>query len=102
MLLLDDRRRSQSMSFNDVNQLFLGNLPHTATEEELREIFGEFGAIVDLRVLSKPANKMGGLPGVRAPPHYGFITYETQMEVQACLQAKDVMVPVILLLASNI
>lgn len=76
------------MSFNDVNQLFLGNLPHTATEEELREIFSEFGTIVDLRVHSKPANKIGGPPGVRAPPNYGFITYETQLGVQTCLQAK--------------
>lgn len=91
--VFEDRRRSQSMSFNDVNQLFLGNLPHTATEDELREIFSEFGPIVDLRVHSKPANKVGGLPGARAPPNYGFITYETQIGVQACLQAKPIYYP---------
>lgn len=74
--------------FNDVNQLFLGNLPHTATEDELRDIFSEFGTIVDLRVHSKPVNKIGGPPGARAPPNYGFITYETQEGVQTCLQRK--------------
>ncbi|KAJ8961542.1 hypothetical protein NQ318_014794, partial [Aromia moschata] len=89
----DDRRRSQSMNFNDINQLFLGNLPHTATEDELREIFSEFGVIIDLRVHSKPINKIGGLPGGRAPPNYGFITYETQQGVQNCLQAKPIYYP---------
>lgn len=60
-----------------------------ATEDELREIFGEFGSIVDLRVHSKPVNKVGGgTPGTRAPPNYGFITYETQEGVQTCLLGK--------------
>lgn len=85
----EDRRRSQSQNFNDVNQLFLGNLPHTATEDELREIFSEFGNIVDLRVHSKPP-KVGGPPGARAPPNYGFITYETQQGVENCLRAKPI------------
>ncbi|KAJ8950477.1 hypothetical protein NQ314_007864 [Rhamnusium bicolor] len=91
--VFDDRRRSQSMNFNDLNQLFLGNLPHTATEDELREIFSDFGAILDLRVHSKPTNKVGGPPGARAPPNYGFITYETQQGVQNCLQAKPIFYP---------
>lgn len=85
--MLDERRRSQGgNSFVDCNQLFLGNLPHSATEDDLREIFMEFGEILDLRIHSKPANK--GLLGSRAPPNYGFITYETQQGVQNCLAAK--------------
>lgn len=83
---LDERRRSQGNSYNDSNQLFLGNLPHIATEDALREIFEEFGTIMDLRILSKPANK--GAMGARMPPNYGFITYETQQAVQTCLDAK--------------
>uniref|UniRef100_A0A6P7HH15 Ras GTPase-activating protein-binding protein 2-like n=1 Tax=Diabrotica virgifera virgifera TaxID=50390 RepID=A0A6P7HH15_DIAVI len=86
-LLLDERRRSQSQNFNDVNQLFLGNLPHNATEDELRNIFSDYGNIIDLRVHSKPP-KSGGPPGARAPPNYGFITYETQQAVENCLRAK--------------
>lgn len=85
--MLDERRRSQGNSFTDCNQLFLGNLPHSATEDDLREIFIEFGQILDLRILSKPINK-GGPLGSRAPPNYGFITYETQQSVQNCLAAK--------------
>lgn len=61
-------------------------MPHFATEEQLREIFSEFGQIVDLRIHSKPNNKTG--PAGRVPPNYGFITYETQQGVQDCLAAK--------------
>lgn len=87
----EERRRSQGNSFGDSNQLFLGNLPHSATEEDLRDIFIEFGQIVELRIHSKQANK--GMPGSRAPPNYGFITYENQMAVQSCLQAKVSLFP---------
>lgn len=84
----DDRKpRSQGNNFGDQNQLFLGNLPHNATEDELREIFADFGSILDLRVHSKPNNK-GTIPSGRAPPNYGFITYENQGGVQNCLAAK--------------
>lgn len=92
----DDRRRSQSSSFgpaSDANQLFLGNLPHAATEEELRDIFAEFGLVVDLRVHSKPS-PLGFKPGQgRAPPNYGFITYDSQQSVSNCLAAKPIYYP---------
>ncbi|XP_018323328.1 ras GTPase-activating protein-binding protein 1 [Agrilus planipennis] len=87
----EDRRKSQN-SHNDSNQLFLGNLPHTAREEEIREIFAQFGTIVDLRILSKQS-KQPGIPGARAPPNYGFITYESQEAVQNCLAAKPLHYP---------
>lgn len=70
----------------------MGNLPHTATEEDLREIFSQFGNIVDLRIHNKPGNKVGA-QGSRAPPNYGFITYETQQEVQNCLSHKPIYFP---------
>lgn len=88
MYIAEERRRSQTNnSFGDSNQLFLGNLPHSVTEQDLREIFVQFGGIVDLRIHSKP-NSKAGPPGSRAPPNYGFITYETQQAVQSCLAAK--------------
>ncbi|KAL1506533.1 hypothetical protein ABEB36_005876 [Hypothenemus hampei] len=89
----EDRRRS-NFGQTDANQLFLGNLPHDATEEELREIFGEFGTVLDLRIHSKPmsvgpkANQSG-----RTPPNYGFITYDSQTSVVACLAAKPIYYP---------
>ena len=85
--VFEDRRRSQGNNFHDMYQLFLGNIPHNATEPELREIFIQFGTIADLRILSKSLNKTGPSNG-KIPPNYGFITYETQQGMQNCLLAK--------------
>lgn len=78
----DDRRPGASAQFGDNHQLFLGNIPHHATEDELKTLFSKFGTVVDLRIMSKPVQKM---PGVRTPPHYGFITYDDPASVQNCL-----------------
>lgn len=92
-LFLEERRRSTTGQMNnnsgmygDANQLFLGNLPHSATEEELKELFSQFGTVVDLRIHSKSTVK--GMTGNRVPPNYGFITYEDQQSVQNCLANK--------------
>lgn len=79
----DDRRQSStSQQFGDNHQLFLGNIPHHATEDELKTLFSKYGTVVDLRIHSKPGQKV---PGVRAPPNYGFITYDDPAAVQNCL-----------------
>lgn len=57
-----------------------------ATEEELRQIFSQYGTVVDLRIHNKPANKPP--LGSRTPLNYGFITYDSQQSVQNCLAAK--------------
>ncbi|XP_050296422.1 ras GTPase-activating protein-binding protein 2 [Anthonomus grandis grandis] len=89
----EDRRRSNFGQL-DANQLFLGNLPHIAKEEELREIFEEFGAVLDLRIHSKPSPNGVKPQGGRAPPNYGFITYESQQSIVACLAARPIYYPV--------
>ncbi|XP_029711263.1 ras GTPase-activating protein-binding protein 1 [Aedes albopictus] len=78
----EDRRQQSGSQFGDNHQLFLGNIPHHATEEELSVLFSKYGTVVDLRIHSKPGAKV---PGVRAPPNYGFITYEDPSSVQSCL-----------------
>lgn len=78
----EERRQQSSSQFGDNHQLFLGNIPHHATEEELTVLFSKYGTVVDLRIHSKPGAKV---PGVRAPPNYGFITYEDPSSVQNCL-----------------
>lgn len=72
-----DRRPSNAQAFGDSNQLFLGNVPTQATEEELTIIFSKFGSVVELRINSKP--------GARSTPNYAFITYEDAKSVQNCL-----------------
>lgn len=59
-------------------------MPHCATEDELKNIFGKFGTVIDLRIHSKTAPR---LSGQRAPQNYGFITYEDPESVQNCLQS---------------
>jgi RNA recognition motif-containing protein len=39
---------------NDSNSVFLGNLPNSTTEEELREQFAYFGTILSCNIISKP------------------------------------------------
>lgn len=41
---------SNDMTTN-AKKLFVGNLPFSATEDELREQFGQFGEIVDLKLI---------------------------------------------------
>lgn len=72
----DDRReRRTSSNYNQEGncQLFLGNLPTRATEEELRSMFQVYGKIVDLRIHNKPQQKNSNN---RPVPNYGFITFE--------------------------
>ncbi|XP_050677795.1 ras GTPase-activating protein-binding protein 2 isoform X2 [Leptidea sinapis] len=73
----------ESRRYSDSQQLFLGNLPHSATEEELRVLFARFGPVADLRVHSKGA----------AHPNYGFITYETAQAAAECLSKQPLYYP---------
>ncbi|XP_075148209.1 ras GTPase-activating protein-binding protein 2 [Haematobia irritans] len=79
----DQRRSSNIQQFGDNQQLFLGNIPHHASEEELKNLFSQFGSVVDLRILSKGSGKIP--PGGRNPLNYGFITYSDPDAVQNCL-----------------
>lgn len=83
LLDFDQRRTNNNQQFGDNQQLFLGNIPHHASEEELKALFARFGTVVDLRILSKGSNKLP--PGIRNPQNYGFITYEDAESVQNCL-----------------
>ncbi|XP_050349013.1 ras GTPase-activating protein-binding protein 2 isoform X2 [Nymphalis io] len=74
--------------YSDAQQLFLGNLPHSATEEELRALFARFGTVAELRVHSKPA-----APGAPRHPNYGFITYESAQAAAECLNAAPLFFP---------
>lgn len=70
-----ERRVSSNAAAGDgSSQLFLGNLPTAATEEELRSLFSVFGKITDLRIHPKQTQKGGG---GRPGPNYGFITFES-------------------------
>ena len=45
--------------YPDAHQLFVGNLPLDASEQELKEFFQEFGPVLELRINTKGAGPTG-------------------------------------------
>ena len=100
----------------DSNQLFVGNLPHNCTEEELVELFSKFGKVNDVRINQKQARQdssRGGRDGkqsfvsifslqcsvsnfpLRFPllqvPNFGFIVFAEVESVEKALSAKPIL-----------
>ena len=98
----------------DSNQLFVGNLPHNCTEEELVELFSKFGKVNDVRINQKQARQdssRGGRDGkqnfvsifsppsvfnfnLRFPlqvPNFGFIVFADVESVEKALSAKPIL-----------
>lgn len=91
-----ERRRSgpsnSVANYPDSNQLFLGNLPLHATEEELKKLFSQYGTVADLRIHSKNnANNLKGAPPGNKVPNYGFITFDDAASVKNVLEKRPIM-----------
>ena len=52
-------RAADRTRYPDSQQLFVGNLPLDAKEEELKDFFSEFGAVLELRINTKGAGPVG-------------------------------------------
>ncbi|XP_046667523.1 ras GTPase-activating protein-binding protein 1 isoform X1 [Homalodisca vitripennis] len=90
---LDGERRrpiNTQAQYPDDHQLFLGNLPLNASENDLREVFKEFGNIVDLRIMSK--SNVKGQNGNKVP-NYGFIIFDSVQTVQHVLNSRPIFFP---------
>lgn len=75
------RRRSNN-SGSDVSmneQIYVGNLPYRANEQDLREYFSDFGKLESVRIIRN--FKTGDSKG------YAFVTYKTPREAVAALVA---------------
>jgi RNA recognition motif-containing protein len=79
-----ERKTSNSNYADSSCQLFLGNLPTKATEDQLREMFSIYGRVTELRVHANPTQKN---PSQRPVKNYGFITFEDQQSVNNLLNA---------------
>jgi len=63
----------------DDSKLFVGNLPYSANSDDLRQLFSQFGSIVDAVVLmDKFSGRSRG---------FGFVTYENGSQASAAVQA---------------
>uniref|UniRef100_A0A6B2EEE4 Putative ras gtpase-activating protein-binding protein 2 n=1 Tax=Phlebotomus kandelakii TaxID=1109342 RepID=A0A6B2EEE4_9DIPT len=89
-----ERRSSNTNqgAYSDMQQLFLGNIPLQATEEDLRPLFSKYGTVLELRILSKSANAVK-IVGRAPPPNYGFITFADPEAATICHQENNVVFP---------
>lgn len=68
--------------YPDSQQLFVGNLPHSISEAELKVFFGHWGNVQDLRINTKSSG--GKLP------NFGFVVFDSPDAVQAVLKEKPI------------
>lgn len=65
---------------NDQLQVFIGNIPHSASEEGIRKMFSKFGNLTRIRLHTNPRKEW--------LPRYAFISYENIHAVRQCLMKK--------------
>ena len=62
-------------------KLYVGNLPYSVTEDELRSLFSECGTIEEIAVIMDR--------DTGRPKGFGFVTMSSDQEAQAAISAKD-------------
>jgi len=89
----DSSTRSRMASVSDSQQLFVGNLPHNCTEQDLRELFSTFGKVTDLRINQKTGRENQSKPGREGVkvPNFGFIVFDSGEAVEKALKAKPIL-----------
>ena len=63
-----------SRSVPDSCQVFVGGLPSSTTQNELRDVFTRFGKIVEIRV---------------NPKNFGFVVFDNEQSVHEIMALKD-------------
>lgn len=76
----EDPRRPR---YPDTHQLFVGNLPHSILEKELKQFFEEYGPVVEVRIKGK---------GTRDVPNFSFVVFDSADSVQKVLSARPLMI----------
>lgn len=60
-----------------MNKVYVGNLSFNTTEQELEELFGQYGKVAEVALIrDRISNRLKG---------FGFITFETQQEAESAL-----------------
>ncbi|XP_013781995.1 ras GTPase-activating protein-binding protein 1-like [Limulus polyphemus] len=80
-------RKMGILPYPDSQQLFVGNLPHSISEEELKEFFSQYGRVLEMRINTKPPMKMNS--GTKVP-NFGFIVMDDPADVSNILQKKPI------------
>lgn len=74
-----DNSLARINQYPDSQQVFVGNLPHTMSEKDLRDYFGKWGTVVDSRI-NKKSDRNSEVP------NYGFVVFDDDKAVQNVLQ----------------
>lgn len=61
------------------NKLFVGNLPFAATQSDLEELFGQFGTVVSVNLIT---DRMSG-----RSKGFAFVEFEAEDAAQAAIEA---------------
>jgi len=77
--------------YDDNLQVFVGNIPHTTTEDDLKDLFEQFGKVQDVRILGKNVNnvRIGG--GNKVAPLYAFVVFDSPKSAEAALAEKPLL-----------
>ena len=62
-------------------RIYVGNLPFSATEDEVRDLFDEFGAVTSVNLISDRETGR--------PRGFGFVEMEDDTEGEAAIRALD-------------
>lgn len=63
------------------SKLFVGSLPYSVTDDQLAELFQEFGTVASAKVImDRDTNRSKG---------FGFVEYESDEEAQAAIAAMN-------------
>lgn len=66
--------------YPDVQQVFVGNLSPDISETELKQFFGLYGKVLEVRINTNTKQQSG-----RRLPNYGFVVFEEKKSVDALL-----------------
>ena len=59
-------------------KIYVGNLPYSTSEDEMKEFFGEAGTVVDARIIrDRETNRSKG---------FGFVTFETEDAMTSAIE----------------
>src|SRR3990167_10883641 len=61
-----------------MNKLYVGNLPYSVTEQELEELFGQFGAVTSVALIKD--RETGRMKG------FGFVEFGNEGDAQKALE----------------
>jgi RNA recognition motif-containing protein len=64
-----------------LNKLYVGNLPYNTTEDDLREVFSEYGTVISSTIITD--RETGRSKG------FGFVEMSTEAEADAALNGTN-------------